>query len=533
MIKKRDGKTISGESIPDQERLKEERMKIQKVIGLTLLILSILTAGGIFLMPKRHLWLMERQSQYTVENQAGKETCMQSVDVMADGGERQQGTFKSSVQNDTDTPLMDGEDYSVAPADNGLPYYVKVNRQENVVTVYALDDEGYYTKPVKAMVCSVGRNQATPTGTFVTGDKYEWRSLVGGVYGQYAYRINGPIMFHSVPYYTMNKGSLETEEFNKLGEAASLGCVRLSVLDAKWIYDNCPRGTIVTIYDDDYAGPLGKPVAEKLDSDDERSSWDPTDPDVNNPWHEEGPRILGTGTRVLERGWSYSVSSGIVAVDRDGNDLTDQITIEGTVDIMTVGDYRITYSVEDAQGRTAEATALFRVQDTIAPEIVFDDATITLNHVEASEVNCMSSILSHFQATDSGQVLPSDCLQADVSSLEGKTGGSFPVTVVATDASGNVSEPVEILVHLDRQAPLIREPLRKQFTAVTEQDLRDQLAEAIPVEDHESGVEQVRISWVWESDTDTYTVLVTAKDRYGNVSSKFLYNFMFSYQSNE
>ena len=58
----------------------------------------------------------------------------------------------------------------------------------------------------------------------------------------------------------MSEEDLELEEFNKLGEQASQGCVRLAVSDAKWIYDNCPTGTNVSIYDDaENAGPLGKP----------------------------------------------------------------------------------------------------------------------------------------------------------------------------------------------------------------------------------------------------------------------------------
>ena len=36
-----------------------------------------------------------------------------------------------------------------------LPYYIKINRQQNCVTVYALDSKGKYTKPVKAFACSV------------------------------------------------------------------------------------------------------------------------------------------------------------------------------------------------------------------------------------------------------------------------------------------------------------------------------------------------------------------------------------------
>ena len=66
-----------------------------------------------------------------------------------------------------------------------LPYYIKINRQQNCVTVYALDSKGKYTKPVKAFACSVGVNNATPTGTFSIPAKYRWHTLMGGVYGQY------------------------------------------------------------------------------------------------------------------------------------------------------------------------------------------------------------------------------------------------------------------------------------------------------------------------------------------------------------
>ena len=134
------------------------------------------------------------------------------------------------------------------------------------------------------MVCSVGLDGATPTGTYTTSDKYTWRLLSGNVYGQYATRITGHILFHSVPYFTQSKSDLEYDEYNKLGQPASLGCIRLSVADAKWIYDNCPKGTTVTIYDSDQKEPLEKPTPIHIDTNDSRRVWDPTDPDSNNPW---------------------------------------------------------------------------------------------------------------------------------------------------------------------------------------------------------------------------------------------------------
>lgn len=173
-----------------------------------------------------------------------------------------------------------------APAvQTSSPYLIKVNRTQNLVTVYKKDSAGEYTKPYRAMVCSVGKSGNTPCGTFATTDRYTWRLLEGNVYGQYATRITGHILFHSVPYYTKNKSDLESEEYNKLGSAASLGCIRLSVKDAKWIYDNCPKNTAVVIYDSELPEPLEKPKPLKIDPGDSRRGWDPTDPDPKNPWN--------------------------------------------------------------------------------------------------------------------------------------------------------------------------------------------------------------------------------------------------------
>lgn len=172
-------------------------------------------------------------------------------------------------------------------AEEEFPYYIKVNCQQNCTTIYTKDEKGEYTVPHKAMICSTGLYNATPRGTFQLSSKYLWRELFGGVYGQYATRITGGILFHSVPYYKRSKSALCTEKYNKLGQQASMGCIRLTVEDAKWIAENCPAGTMVEIYDDEEnPGPLGKPETMKIDMDSPNKGWDPTDPDEANPWHE-------------------------------------------------------------------------------------------------------------------------------------------------------------------------------------------------------------------------------------------------------
>jgi len=155
--------------------------------------------------------------------------------------------------------------------------YIKINRKQNVVMVYSGDH-----RLIKTFLCSAGI--MTPMGTFYTSDKYEWRELYGKVYGQYSTRITGHILFHSVPYYKKDKSTLEYFEYNKLGVLTSMGCIRLTVEDAKWIYDNMPKGTKVIIYDSDSLDGIIKPTVPKIDVNSPNRGWDPTDPDPNNPW---------------------------------------------------------------------------------------------------------------------------------------------------------------------------------------------------------------------------------------------------------
>ena len=164
------------------------------------------------------------------------------------------------------------------------PYFIRVNYKANVVTIYAKDDEGNYTVPYKAMVCSCG-TYTPKSGTYKTSNKYVWRPLINNVYGHYATRIVNKILFHSVPYTAASNDALEYWEYDKLGQTASEGCVRLTVRDAKWIYNNCPSGTMVEFYADSTPGPLGKPSAQKISSNVECRDWDPTDPKEGNPWH--------------------------------------------------------------------------------------------------------------------------------------------------------------------------------------------------------------------------------------------------------
>ena len=166
-----------------------------------------------------------------------------------------------------------------------LPYVIEVIRNQSTTIVYGQDENGEYTKIVGVFPCSPGAGTNTPVGTFYSRRGYEWGSLFGGVYGQYSTIITGHVLFHSVPYRSTNKDDLIWKYYNRLGSKDSMGCVRLTVKDAKWIYDNCPNGTMIKIYDGDLPVGISKPAAQKIDENDPRRGWDPTDPDPANPWN--------------------------------------------------------------------------------------------------------------------------------------------------------------------------------------------------------------------------------------------------------
>ncbi len=169
--------------------------------------------------------------------------------------------------------------------ENTSKYYIKVNYKANTITIYGKDENNQYTVPVKAMICSTGKD--TPrSGVYKTSSKYRWHTLNGGVAGQYCTRIVGHILFHSVPYSEKyNPASLKYNAYDKLGTTASAGCIRVTVADAIWIYNNCASGTMVEFYASSNPGPLGKPSARKIASESSAvRGWDPTDPDPKNPW---------------------------------------------------------------------------------------------------------------------------------------------------------------------------------------------------------------------------------------------------------
>lgn len=392
-----------------------------------------------------------------------------------------------------------------------LPYLIKVNRSHNTVTIYEKDSNGEYITPMKAMVCSVGARGLTKVGTFQTKAKYRWKLLMGNVWGQYSTRIVGGILFHSVYYYENgNPATLATSEYNKLGTAASHGCIRLTVEDAKWIYDHCDVGTTVIVYDDaKNPGPLGKPEGIKIPA---TVRWDPTDPSKNNPYIDSLPTITGAKNVATDYGVTFDLLKGITAKSSLGANITSKLTVIGKVDYYVAGDYEITYEVTDTIGLSIAKTITVTVKECLVdPELVgvsdkLVNGTTTINEAFA---------LKGIEAIRGDLKLEKSLIKVTIIKINED---DYKLTYHVNINGKTAAE--QAFVHVDPEAPVIMG--NKDFL-LEEGEIPDMdyLLSEIKVIDNYSKLENIEISVIVnDHPKGGYVVTYKAVDEAGNITQE-------------
>jgi peptidoglycan hydrolase-like protein with peptidoglycan-binding domain len=129
-----------------------------------------------------------------------------------------------------------------------IPYRIDVSIDNQTVTVYQLNESGQYDQ-VQQFSCSTGLGNSTPRGIFLDGyPANRWHYFKKfDCWAQYSYEIEGNIMFHSVLYSEKDTSTLREGSVYALGSPASHGCIRLSVKNARWLFEHCKRGTAVIV----------------------------------------------------------------------------------------------------------------------------------------------------------------------------------------------------------------------------------------------------------------------------------------------
>ena len=122
-------------------------------------------------------------------------------------------------------------------------YLLNVNINEQKLYVYKKTLNSWLL--YKTIICSTGIvGEETPLGVYSIQNKGEWffsEKYQQG--GKYWIQFWNNYLFHSVPFDETQKNILDYT----LGKPSSHGCIRLSVEDSKWLYDNIPINSKVII----------------------------------------------------------------------------------------------------------------------------------------------------------------------------------------------------------------------------------------------------------------------------------------------
>ncbi|NLM85490.1 MAG: L,D-transpeptidase family protein [Clostridiales bacterium] len=141
-----------------------------------------------------------------------------------------------------------------SPTPAPIPYAVDVDVANQLIKVYGLDEKGEHTQLEKVFWCSTGTaGYPSRPGTYITtGRRAQWAHFPnwGGGTARWWVRIDSEIAFHSIIYANYDLKRPNMNSVRKLGSVASHGCIRLTLADAKWMYDNIRAGTKITIFDD-------------------------------------------------------------------------------------------------------------------------------------------------------------------------------------------------------------------------------------------------------------------------------------------
>ena len=120
-------------------------------------------------------------------------------------------------------------------------YLIWVNLNSFKVNIYKGSKNNWNL--VHSYVCKIGKpSTPKPKGNYTVGVKGLYFGVNKGYKCWYYTQFKGNYLFHSIIYNL--DGSVRD---GRLGMKLSDGCIRLAKENAKWIYDNIPRGTKVVI----------------------------------------------------------------------------------------------------------------------------------------------------------------------------------------------------------------------------------------------------------------------------------------------
>ncbi|PJI09487.1 MULTISPECIES: L,D-transpeptidase [Clostridium] len=212
-------------------RLRKIRRK-KRILSSILVTLILVLGTGTYFCVKKYLY--DNKLKVEKSKSISKKKSAHKKDIKAKAND-----YKKTNANESNSNKANA---LIALSEAQKPFTIDVDLQKQRVSVYDAQK-----RLVNSFICSSGMDGSdTPKGQYKVQERgYSFYSKKYQEGAYYWVQFMGNYLFHSVPF--DKNENIETEEISKLGNKASHGCVRLAINDAKWIYDNVPKGTVVNI----------------------------------------------------------------------------------------------------------------------------------------------------------------------------------------------------------------------------------------------------------------------------------------------
>jgi len=153
--------------------------------------------------------------------------------------------------------------------------------------------------------------------------------------------------------------------------------------------------------------------------------------------------VNGDSPMTIEFGSAYTDANATATDNVDG---IVAVTSSGRVNTGALGSYTITYMAEDASGNSATATRVVNVVDTVEPILTVNgDSPMTIEFGSAytdANATATDNVDGRVAVTSSG-------------SVNTETLGSYTITYIAEDTSGNSATATRVVNVVDTVAPVI------------------------------------------------------------------------------
>lgn len=145
----------------------------------------------------------------------------------------------------------------------------------------------------------------------------------------------------------------------------------------------------------------------------------------------------------IELGKELDLMKGVTAEDKEDGDLTDKITVEGTLNNKVAGTYKIVYNVEDKDGNKSAVVREITVKELEEGEIVGKEPVFEgLEEDLLIALNGEPDYLEGVKATDEEDGDLTDKIDVDASQVDLSKEGEYELIYRVADSDGNLTTAI-------------------------------------------------------------------------------------------